>query len=230
MRPCRGRNCRGRRDRGRRGMNGVAMNRVIVGGDVLDIMTVAMYAEPLVIYRELVQNAADAIERAIGANLIGEADGRIEIELETSNRTIVVRDNGYGLPNDDFEAQMLAVGASAKRGGNLRGFRGIGRLAGVGHFKEIAFRSRSAGDERVMEVRWDSLFVQSALTSETVSSLESVITGATTFRQYNATDEPGHFCEVKLVGARRLPDDRLFSAFRIAQYLSQVAPIGFAPD
>ena len=195
-------------------MSAVGMNRVVVGGDVLDIMTVAMYAEPLVIYRELVQNAADAIERAIDCGLMGDAGGRIEIELEPSTRTVVVRDNGYGLPNDRFEDQMLALGASAKRGSNLRGFRGIGRLAGVGHFKEIVFCSRSAGDKRIMEVRWDSLFVQSALSSEAVSSLESIVTGATSFRQYDVTDEPEHFFEVRLVGARRLPDDRLFSASR----------------
>lgn len=211
-------------------MTGTDSARVVVGGDVFDVMTVAMYAEPLVIYRELIQNAADSIESAIKHGIVREGDGSIEIALDPPTRGVVIRDNGLGLANVDFEHQMLALGASVKRGGSFRGFRGIGRLAGVGHFKEIVFVSRSVGDRYIKEVRWDSLYVRSALAGPVVADLQTIVAGATTFRSYEATDQSEHFFEVRLMGAKRLPDDRLFSASKIQKYLSQVAPVGFAPD
>jgi hypothetical protein len=211
-------------------MSPTAAGRVLIGADVLEIMTVAMYAEPLVIYRELIQNAADGIERAIREGHLPERGGRIDVTLDHASRSVTIRDNGFGLPNEEFVGQMLALGASAKRGDKYRGFRGIGRLAGVGHFKEIAFRSRSTGDQYVMEVRWNSVRVRDALRSETIVALEAVVDSATTISQVAATTEPAHFFEVQLVGARRLPDDRLISHHRIASYLAEVAPVAFAPD
>ncbi len=92
-------------------------SRVVVGADVLDIMSVAMYAEPLVIFRELIQNAADAIDAAFAAGHLASDGGRVDIAFDPGTRTVSVADNGIGLANDAFEAQMLSFGASAKRTG-----------------------------------------------------------------------------------------------------------------
>lgn len=203
---------------------------ILVGADVLEIVTIAMYAEPLVIYRELIQNSADAIEQATRGGLIDEAAGNISVDLDRTTRTVTIRDNGFGLSNAMFREQMLALGASSKRTGNYRGFRGIGRLAGVGHFRDITFRSRADGDRQVMEVRWDSAIVQNALKSNEITPIDDIIRKATTFSATAESGDPKHFFEVRLAGARRLPDDRLFSEKRITEFLSQVAPVGFDPD
>jgi hypothetical protein len=48
------------------------------------------------------------------------------------------------------------MGASVKLGTNARGFRGVGRLAGLGYCRRLVFRSRSAEDSTPTEVAWDS--------------------------------------------------------------------------
>ena len=37
---------------------------IIVGKDILEVLSNAMYVDPLAIYREYIQNAADAIDEA----------------------------------------------------------------------------------------------------------------------------------------------------------------------
>lgn len=210
-------------------MNVVVAPEIVVGSDVLEIMTIAMYAEPLVIYRELVQNSADAIERAISADMLAPGEGTVDIRFDRAARTVTVIDNGYGLPCDDFMSQMLAFGASAKRTDLFRGFRGIGRLAGLGYCRKLIFRSRSKGDTQVSQAVWDGLKIREAIQSREVVSLEQLAKNAVEVSRQQGTDEPEHFFEARLEGIRRLPDDRLFDAPRVASYLAEIAPVRFSP-
>jgi HSP90 family molecular chaperone len=125
---------------------------IIVGKDILEVLSSAMYVDPLAIYREYLQNAADAIEaRRIGA-LSSQEAGLVEIELDLEKRTARIRDNGTGISAAEFETRMTSFGASAKRGTNARGFRGVGRLSGLGYCQELLFRLRSAGESKVIEL------------------------------------------------------------------------------
>ena len=90
-----------------------------------------MYIDPLTIYREYVQNAADSIDEARMAGLSLD-DPHITIHLDQSSRTVRIRDNGESIPNQDFVKRITAIGASHKRGTTLRGFRGVGRLIRTG--------------------------------------------------------------------------------------------------
>jgi HSP90 family molecular chaperone len=129
---------------------------IVVGKDILEVLSSAMYVDPLAIYREYIQNAADAIDDARRAGVLAtDVAGAVEIEIDLEKRTAVIRDNGIGIPMEDFETRMTSFGASAKRGTNARGFRGVGRLSGLAYCQELVFRSRSAGEELVSELRWD---------------------------------------------------------------------------
>src|SRR3989338_4961581 len=76
---------------------------IIVGKDILDLLTGAMYVDPLSIYREYIQNSADAIQEAKEAGLYSSAKAaRVEIQLDTKERTATIRDNGIGIPQKDF--------------------------------------------------------------------------------------------------------------------------------
>ena len=114
---------------------------VFVGKDVLELLSSSMYVNPLAIFREYIQNATDAIDDAVSAGLLPSTDhGRIEINLDHIDRRVVIRDNGKGLSNRDFPARMLCFGASEKRGTGARGFRGVGRLAGLGYVQQLVFQ------------------------------------------------------------------------------------------
>src|ERR1700674_4237866 len=100
---------------------------VVVGKDILELLTGSMYVDPLNIYREYIQNAADAIDEAIDAERQFDSQPGVLIYLDQLARTIRIRDNGIGIQSNDFVKRLVTIGASQKRGKNRRGFRGIGR-------------------------------------------------------------------------------------------------------
>src|SRR5438270_9135061 len=107
---------------------------IVVGKDILEVLSSAMYVDPLAIYREYVQNAADAIDEARSAGVLTSKEtGTVEIEINLDKRTVKICDNGIGVPAAEFENRMTSFGASVKRGTHARGFRGVGRLSGLAY-------------------------------------------------------------------------------------------------
>ena len=59
---------------------------------------------------------------------------------------------------DRHVARLLGgLGISSKRYGETRGFRGIGRLGGLGYADEVVFETRPAGQDFVRVVSWNAL-------------------------------------------------------------------------
>jgi len=214
------------------GSTSIALEDPVVGRDVLELVSSAMYVDPMTVYREYVQNATDAIEEARRRGLLGATElGRVEIAVDPSTRNIRIRDNGSGIGWPEFARRLTALGASVKRGTSARGFRGVGRLAGLGYAQELVFRSRIPGEDLVSELRWDCRRMKAAFrSSEPDSGVATLIRSIVTVERVAAADHPDRFFEVELRGILRLRNDRLMSPTAIAEYLSQVAPVPFAPD
>ena len=206
--------------------------RVVVGKDVLELISSAMYVDPMTIYREYVQNAADAVDTARESGVLAASEaGRVDILVDAASRTVRIRDNGCGIAFPDFGRKLTALGGSAKRGTSARGFRGVGRLAGLGYAQELVFRSRSAGESKVSELRWDCRRLRAALRSAGEDTgVADLIVSVTTLRRVEPSDAPERFFEVELRGLVRLKNDRLMSPDAISDYLSQVAPVPFSPE
>lgn len=204
---------------------------IIVGKDILEVLSSAMYVDPLAIYREYIQNAADAIDDARNLGLLMTSEpGTVEIEINPQSRNATIRDNGIGIPLKDFETRMTSFGASAKQGTGARGFRGVGRLAGLGYCQELVFRSHSAGEAFVSELRWDCRKAKTLLRSaDFVGDLASVVAQSVQVRRVDARKYPKHFFEVEMRNVTRLRSDWLLNPTVIEEYLSQVAPLPFAP-
>lgn len=198
-----------------------------VGYDLLSLVSTAMYVEPLTIYREYVQNAADSIDDARRLGLIAEGEaGVVEIEVDTTARSIRIRDNGTGVPASQFAHRMRAVGSSGKRGTQARGFRGVGRLGGLAYGQRLAFRSRSGAGEPVMEVAWDCRKLRTGIKQNSNEELSRFIEAITEVRAVDG-EWPQRFFEVELSGVVRQGDDRLVRPESVADYLAQVAPVPF---
>jgi hypothetical protein len=201
---------------------------LLVGKDILELLSTSMYVDPMSMYREYVQNSADAIDLAQAAGIL-HAPGRVEIRIDQASRTVFIRDNGSGLGKDQFVHHLTAIGGSKKRGTTARGFRGVGRLAGLAFCQELIFRSRQEGENTVHEFRWDSREVRSLLrSSETSSDLREIVAKTIQTREVPARNWPPRFFEVELRGVVRHRDDRLLNEEQVASYLSQVAPIPFS--
>ena len=205
---------------------------IIVGKDILEVLSSAMYVDPLAIYREYIQNAADAIDdHRRTSKLSSRQAGTVEIHIDVDKRTVVIRDNGTGIPSAAFEPCMTSFGASAKRGTNARGFRGVGRLSGLAYCQELLFRTRAAGETQISELRWDCRKAKSLLRStDFFGDLADVVAQSVQVRRIDGKKWPEHFFEVELRSIPRLRNDWLLNPTVIEQYLSQVAPLPFAPQ
>lgn len=207
-------------------------DEVLIGKDVLELVSSSMYVEPMTVYREYVQNAADAIDEARAAGLLRTREpGNVHITIDHAARTVRVRDNGTGIPHSEFSSTLTAFGASKKRGRGARGFRGVGRLAGLGYCQELLFRSRTLGETKVSELRWDCRKLKAMLRSaEDHTALREAVAQLVDVRRIAAGDAPEHFFEVEMRGIIRHRNDQLLSEVAIRDYLGQVAPVPFRDD
>ena len=205
---------------------------VFVGKDVLELLSSSMYVNPLSIFREYIQNATDAIDDAVHAGVLASIEeGKVEINLDHIDRRVVIRDNGKGLSNDAFPTRMLSFGASEKRGTEARGFRGVGRLSGLGYVQQLVFRSRAMGDSSVLEATWDGRLIKQMLAStDSQTDLRTIVQKAVALKKLNPENYPSHFFEVELVKPRRIANDRLLNELEIEAFVGQVCPCPFSPE
>src|SRR5437879_3565853 len=128
---------------------------LIIGKDVLELLSSSMYVNVLSVYREYIQNAADSIDTAKESGVLSRGAGRVHLSVDPHRRVTRIRDNGVGLRRNEFVERLVAFGASKKRGSRARGFRGVGRLAGLAYCQELIFRAKAVQDTQVSELRWD---------------------------------------------------------------------------
>ena len=204
----------------------------VIGKDVLELLSSSMYVNPLSIFREYIQNAADSIDEASALGLLSRREaGRVDIRIDPDKRSVRIRDNGTGISKSAFTKTLVALGASRKRGTKARGFRGVGRLAGLGYCQELVFRARFDGEREISEMRWDCRRLKSILRDATFAgNVGDLIRDVVRVHQHVDAKEHPHFFEVELLGLVRHGDDRLMSVSAVRDYLSQVAPVPFSPS
>jgi molecular chaperone HtpG len=204
--------------------------QIFVGKDVLELLSSSMYVDPLSMYREYIQNAADAYDVLREAGSTDHA-GKVEITIDRQERRILIRDFGHGLNEHSFYHDLTSIGGSKKRGTTARGFRGVGRLAGLAYCQELVFRSRPHKGKAIYELRWDARKIRSLLRSaDATLDLAGIVSESVQSRALSASEAPPHFFEVELRGVVRHGNDRLLDIGAVSQYLGQVAPVPFRPD
>ncbi|MBL8199670.1 MAG: hypothetical protein JNK40_01745 [Chromatiales bacterium] len=204
---------------------------VVIGKDILELLSTSMYVDPMTVYREYIQNAADSIDDARVNGVLPATGGRVQIWIDGNARSIRIRDDGSSISWPDFVERLSNLGGSRKRGTSARGFRGVGRLSGLGYCQELLFRGRADGEALVSELRWDGRALKTILRAADHSkNLRALVKDVVTVRRVKAKDEPKRFFEVEMRGVIRHRDDRLLNEAAVADYLSQVAPLPFSPE
>ena len=206
-------------------------DQIVLGKDLLEVVSTSMYVDPLCMYREYIQNAADSIDDARQSAVLRKNDeGRVSIDIDRVSRTVRIRDNGAGLEAESFVRTITAFGASKKRNSNQRGLRGIGRLSGLAYCQELLFRSKQFGERFSSEISWDCGRLKTLLRDPAYKgNLQDLLSECVTFRR-TAADPKDHFFEVELRKVIRHGRDTLLNGDEISRYLSQVAPVPFHPD
>ena len=195
----------------------------VVGADVLGLVTSGMYFDPLTVYREYVQNAVDAIESAG----IGD-DGLVTITLAPDEARVTIRDNGPGLTLAQAKRALVPIARSEKRGQRLRGFRGIGRLAGLAFAESVAFVTRAGEGAPVVRVVWDGGRLNAGI--QTGEPLDRVLDGAVKIDTVSDERYPWRFFEARMVGVSRHAAGAIMNRDAVRQYVGEMCPVPFAPD
>lgn len=133
---------------------------------ILDIVVNALYSEKEIFLRELISNASDACDRLRYLALTephlteGDADFKVELEVDKAARTLVVRDNGIGMNRDDLIANLGTIARSgtgeflkrltgdAKADINLIGQFGVGFYSAFMVAGRIEVLTRKAGEDQ----------------------------------------------------------------------------------
>ena len=210
-------------------MTGKRHHLPFIGYQMLDVITLGMYDDPLMIYREYIQNSADSIDIAIREGKISSNKGRISILVSGEDRSICIEDNGTGLPETLAEKVLLDLGCSQKEGTDQRGFRGIGRLGGLAYCELLRFETRCSGMEDISVIEWDrKRFEDLATRIERNTTLVEVVKSITrTYKKKPSKWEGDHFFRVTMEDVHKFHSDKLINIRAIKQYLSQVAPVPY---
>ena len=198
-----------------------------IGRHLLDVVTAGMYNDPLMLYREYIQNSVDALDAAYVAGLLQPAQGRIALTISGKDRSVTIEDNGVGVPPQHVESSLISIGSSTKDGDSARGFRGIGRLGGLAYCDLLRFETRAAESESVSVVEWDGSALRRMNASERLR-LDKAVKAITAIRSRPGEDnESPHFFRVRLHNVRQFHTDALLNIRAVREYLSQVAPVPY---
>ncbi len=196
-----------------------------VGKNILDNLTTGMYKDSRVIYREYVQNACDQIDKAIEEGLLGEKEGLVDIFIDASKRYVSVRDNATGVQAEAFQSDLGDIANSNKERGKNKGFRGIGRLCGIGYCKKLKFTTSYKGENIKSIMICDAKRMREMLIEKQKYSLDDIWDTNISY-SVEEEDTDKHYFEVELFDIKNESNDLLDEA-RIREYLSFVAPVPY---
>ncbi len=193
-----------------------------IGKDVIESLTLGMYEDSRFIYREYIQNAADQVDKAIAVSLLEKGEEEIDVIINREERTIEIDDNATGIPQDKVVPILRNVAHSTKKRGVDKGFRGIGRLGGLGYCSKLTFITSYYGEGVRSVMTWDAEMLKLIINDrENEAEAKDVLMQVTDFRT-EKEDKDMHYFKVIL---EDVTSDDLLDIDSVRDYLSMVAPV-----
>lgn len=193
-----------------------------IGKDVIESLTLGMYEDCRFIYREYIQNAADAIDKAVSERLMEKSHNQIMVSIDTEKRRIVIEDNGTGISRKNVANILLNIAHSTKQRGVDKGFRGIGRLGGLGYCSTLVFETSYFGEAEKSIMIWDAELLKNIINDRDTHQEAVDVLQEVTNIQYEAESIESHYFKVTL---EDVSTDELLDVEYIRDYLSMVAPV-----
>lgn len=204
-------------------------DKVVIGKNIIEILTTGMYNNPLVIYREYIQNSVDSINQAITLELFQELrEGEINITVNSEKKHIEFYDNATGISAKDAWNRLTSVAASTKDRNNDLGFRGIGRLAGLAYCEKLTIETSFKGESVKSQLVWDGDKLRSIIANrDDQKRAHEVIDSITTFRNDLQEETDKHYFCIRL---QQVKNEKLLNISEVEKYLRMVAPVAFSPQ
>ncbi len=204
-------------------------HEIIIGKYTLESLTNGMYASPLDMYREYIQNAVDSFDVAIAEKIVSWDKLIIDISIDRESGVVIIHDNGLGLSSSKAVPTLLDIGNSDKSRSDFRGFRGIGRLAGLGYCQRLVFSTSFENENVGTDIIFNAKMLRQLLLpgNEESASVREVLERIVTVKTH---PEPGksRFFEVRLEGVSS--DDGLTDKNAVSTYLIQHAPLPYSSN
>ena len=210
----------------------MAKKKIRIGRSMLETITIALYENPIILFREYVQNSLDAHNREVDAGNPKIRNLKVTITIDKTDQTIVIMDNGYGITSDAlFEERMLSIGSSHQPADKTRyiGFRGIGRISGLPFCKKLTFRNKAQNSTTVNECTWMGKEYRDKLSDENAKGdLSKIIDEIVTFdkKKAEAKDRSKHYFEVILEGYNDDIEEMLKHA-KFKEKLTRMLPLQY---
>ncbi|MFA0821348.1 MAG: ATP-binding protein [Methanomethylovorans sp.] len=203
------------------------MPNIKIGKNALENLTIGMYSDSKIIYREYIQNAADSIDLACKNGIYnGDEKPQIEIELNSKERIVSIKDNAYGVKASDIWRKLVYIADSEKDRGVNKGFRGIGRLGGLAYCETLRFITTYPGEAIQTTMTWNAKELISMIDDPTVKdSAEDVL-----YKIISCSEEPcdseAHYFIVELEHIRD-ENSELLDVAEVKKYISANVPVDY---
>lgn len=202
-------------------------NKTQIGKDVIESLTLGMYDDSKFIFREYIQNAVDQIDKAIECGVLSaRQDGNVWIDVDKKQRKIIIEDNATGIKSDEALDALRNIAQSTKKRGIDRGFRGIGRLGGLGYCEQLIFETSFKGENSKSIMLWDAKELKKILNDRTQKEYASYVIDKVTDFDVETESSDKHYFRVTL---EQVNNDALLDKNEIKSYLEMVAPVPFHP-
>ncbi len=201
------------------------MKKIRIGKTVIETLTQGMYEDARFIFREYIQNSADQIDKAIEMGLLkNRKEGKININIDTTNCEIIFEDNATGIRANDVYYVLGNIALSNKDRVKDKGFRGIGRLGGLGYCCKLQFETSYKGEPSKTIMIWDAKALQQKLFDKNNKHDASAIVESVIELKNEKEDIEKHYFKVHLIDVN---NEYLLNKDNIREYLSMVAPVPY---
>ena len=208
-------------------------DKVIIGVNVLENLTMGMYTDRKILFREYIQNSCDSIDMAVENGILADGEGRIEIWIDERNNHVCIEDNAQGIPASEFKKTLFNIGDSSKTIGKDKGFRGIGHWCGIGYCKVLMFISKAKGETVESVMSCDADTIRNMINEHNLHikqyTIDEVLGSTVHFFSNPDKDINTHYFKVQLLEVSALHLE-LCSLTKIKDYLSFVAPVQYATE
>ncbi len=203
-------------------MNNNTIDNPQIGKDVIESLTLGMYEDCRFIYREYIQNAADAVDKAIGLSLLKKGEDAIHITIDTEHRKITISDNATGIEQANVMKVLRNIAHSTKKRGEDKGFRGIGRLGGLGYCSKLTFETSYYGEPSKSIMTWDAKLLKYIINDRENKEEAVQVLAQVTKLDIKKEDTKAHYFRVIM---EDVTSDDLLDVHSVIDYLSMVAPV-----
>lgn len=185
-----------------------------------------LYTDPLVIYREYIQNACDGLELAIKEKLITPNEAVISIQI--GNNEISIKDRGIGVKVSEIGPRLVDPGNSVKYKDNLIGQYGIGRLIAAQYCEKIVFETTYYNENQKTILTWNTDEAFKLIDSREFEDGTEVIDRVTNC-VFEPEESKEHYFRVKLCGLKHRID-KLVDFQAVKEYVSLIAPVDYTME